>query len=534
MSEPMVELPQLSLARYFDLLKRRRWQVIPVSLLGLLVGGIIAFFVPRYYVAEAYVDYYRLPSDVQSRPTEDPFKFVVDNAQILIPQATGPTMKKLGWPESAIADGFDKRQKEREVEERVRVQDINPGQGRTYARLVVTYRDQDGSRAAAFLNTLVATWMEQQLADMRRSIERESEFANQKSRAAIGEYNAINRELTYLSSQFGFERMWDQALQREDMRLRKETAEQLEAKLDAALREVVTLEQKIEVTQRELDRTPHDLVAAADALKERFPEGSQEARWFAELTIRKQSLETAMGEAHPDRASTVRRIAQLEKLLGGSVEEGTAVENPKLVALRKELEQLTVQLAAAKASQERLDKEVKDGREEQRRRAEAAETYFAKQRALVEAQQKREEASKQLESALGLQQQLDAKAPVKQVAPAFVPKRPTEPNILVVSALGCVLGLGAAIVLILLLDLLRGTLKTVDDVERALPVPMLGAVSFLETDEERRRTTTRRRRASLVASAVLLGAVVLVTTYYVAPHRLPPFARDLLSIVLGG
>ena len=42
------------------------------------------------------------------------------------------------------------------------------------------------------------------------------------------------------------------------------------------------------------------------------------------------------------------------------------------------------------------------------------------------------------------------------------------------------------------------------------------------------------RRTSLVAGLLLAGAVVVVTTYYVAPHRLPPFARDLLSMVLGG
>ena len=88
--------------------------------------------------------------------------------------------------------------------------------------------------------------------------------------------------------------------------------------------------------------------------------------------------------------------------------------------------------------------------------------------------------------------------------------------------------------LILLLDVLRGTLKTVDDVERALSVPMLGAVSHLETLEERAKTVSRRRRSSLVAGAILMSAVVLVTTYYVAPHRLPPFALNLLSIVLGG
>ena len=34
-----VELPQLSLQRYVDLVKRRRWQLVPVSLLGLVIGA---------------------------------------------------------------------------------------------------------------------------------------------------------------------------------------------------------------------------------------------------------------------------------------------------------------------------------------------------------------------------------------------------------------------------------------------------------------------------------------------------------------
>ena len=36
------EVPQISLTRYVDLLKRRRWQVVPVSLIGLLLGGFLS------------------------------------------------------------------------------------------------------------------------------------------------------------------------------------------------------------------------------------------------------------------------------------------------------------------------------------------------------------------------------------------------------------------------------------------------------------------------------------------------------------
>ena len=46
-----IELPTVSFARYLDLLKRRTWQVVSVSLLGLVVGGLVALMIPRYYVA---------------------------------------------------------------------------------------------------------------------------------------------------------------------------------------------------------------------------------------------------------------------------------------------------------------------------------------------------------------------------------------------------------------------------------------------------------------------------------------------------
>lgn len=533
MSEPKIELPQLSLAHYFDLLKRRRWQVIPISLLGLLIGGIIAFFVPRYYVAETYVDYYRLPSDLESRPTEDPFKFVVDNATILIPQAVAATAKKLGWSESAIADPADRRQAEREIETRISVRDVNPGEGRSYARIVVAYRDRDGAKSAQFLNTLVATWMEQQVADMRRSIALQSQQANQRAIAALGEYNTINRDLTHLSVQHDFDRMWDQALQREEMRAHEESLAEQQERLDGIERDIASAQQKIAIAQRNLTATPRELDADATNLATRFPPDSQEGRWFAELRLRKQSREV-MGDAHPYRASTDQRVAWLEAQLRNRLTGGNSSDNPRILELRNEIAGLESSLAGLQASRSSLQKALVDARAEQQRRADAAETYFSKQRALQEAQIVRDEARRKLDAALDLQQQLDSKPPVKQVAEAYVPKKPTEPNIFLVAGLGCLLGLGGAILLILVLDMLRGTFKTVDDAQRELPVPMLGGVSYLETDEQRIQTASGRRRASLLAGSILFGMVVVVTTYYVAPHRLPPFAREVLAIVLGG
>lgn len=82
-----LDLPQISLQRYLELLKRRRWQVVPASLLGLLLGGIVAFFIPRYYVAETMLQHQMAPGMEAVRSKEDPFRTIVETAQITIPLA---------------------------------------------------------------------------------------------------------------------------------------------------------------------------------------------------------------------------------------------------------------------------------------------------------------------------------------------------------------------------------------------------------------------------------------------------------------
>ena len=104
---------------------------------------------------------------------------------------------------------------------------------------------------------------------------------------------------------------------------------------------------------------------------------------------------------------------------------------------------------------------------------------------------------------------------------------------MLVALLGCVIGLFAATALVLLLDVIQGSFKTVEDVEKSLTVPVLGGVSHLETEMQRRLAVRSRRRATLVAAAflTLTGGVVLL--YYFDPTRLPPFVRHMLSMVLG-
>ncbi|HEU4418909.1 MAG TPA: Wzz/FepE/Etk N-terminal domain-containing protein, partial [Planctomycetota bacterium] len=175
MQGTQIELPQLSLQRYVDLLRRRRWQVIPVSLFGLLVGGLVAFFIPRYYVADVLIEHQQVPGERSAG--KDPFKVIVDTARQTFPLAVKETLEHLHWPESRISDGYERAQAEREVRSRLYTADVNPDPDRNYAQLRVTFRDLDGKRAAAFLNALVQKWREKRLEEMRQVFERDREEA---------------------------------------------------------------------------------------------------------------------------------------------------------------------------------------------------------------------------------------------------------------------------------------------------------------------------------------------------------------------
>src|SRR5690606_41754038 len=99
---------------------------------------------------------------------------------------------------------------------------------------------------------------------------------------------------------------------------------------------------------------------------------------------------------------------------------------------------------------------------------------------------------------------------------------------------GILIGLGIAVGLIFALDAMRFTFKTLDDLERSLPIPVLGGVSHIETVEQRTQTRRSRIVISGFAFLFLFLIVAIVTIYYAQPARLPVWARDILDLVLGG
>ena len=536
-----LDLPPISMRRYFDLLKRWCWQVIPISLLGLLIGGLVAFFIPRYYVADSTLVYETPPGEEVASATEDPLFAIVDSAIATVPNAIEPTVKLLGWEEGSIPDLYERTQRLKALEARLNVYDINASKGRKYAKILVVFRDRDGLRAATFVNTLVDTWKAQRLKELRSGVEKRKADATQRYNDNVRAFDQYLLRRKYLERTYQIEPNFNIDVQRAEYKTRKEAQLRRKAELSALRAEIVGLQEQ----QKQLiDRRATMPLRVLAEVRTNDPALLKEptvVKLTTEIRYYEKALENIQ-DGNPDRVRNQKMIAKLKaelaeeitRVAGAGVADADGmVENPALAQLLVELDRVELALRTKQALVEPLQKEVAQQGVDLARLSDGYAEYTSLLRAIGETEASLASTHADVDAANEMLGKLNNDAPVKVQILAAPPPRPTEPNILLVALIGCVLGLGAAIGLILLLDLLQGSFKTVDDVERGLPVPVLGGVSHLETDVERQQASRGRRRITLVTAAfvVLISAVVLL--FYWDPTRLPPFVRDLLALVLG-
>ena len=533
-----VDLPQVSLQRYVDLVKRRRWQLLPISLLGLLVGGLVALLIPRFYVAETLLVHQAIPGEEQRG--EDPFRYIVDSARLSIPLSARKAAEQLKWEETLVADPHQRTQFDKDLVSRIFVQDSNPEQKRQFAHIRVFFRDRDGKRAASFLNTLVAVWIKSRVEDLRKPVEERRRQAKTEFDNWTRTVDTLRENKRTIEQRHQIDPTIDLPARRQASVARQLVAreqaqalEQLEGSLQALERLVA------ELTDR-LAALPARVPPAVEQLAEQAKGNPLAAVLLLQIEAKRQEVESTWvpgTKEHKRHKATLELWEKrLRDMLAPTELGGDGlVPNPAHEALAAELAKKTRERDVARKQIEARKLAVETERQRIEDLAVAWQAYETKIEELADAEAARKTARTELDRAEELLNKLDSKPPVTvpDGAAATVPPRPTDPSIWLVSLIGCVLGLGAAIGLILLLDVLQGTFKTVEDVERALSVPVLGGMSHLETEEERRDLQRVRKRNSLVVLALLMlgGAVLLI--YLVNPSALPSFVRDVLSFLLG-
>lgn len=532
-----IELPQLSLQRYVDLVRRRRWQLLPVSLLGLLVGAVVAFLIPRYYVAEATLDYHRVDEGGERGGVDDPFGKIVRSACLSIPFYVGKAMERMKWPEALSADYSVRAQAEKEMRARVFAYDNNPGEkGRDFAQIRVTCRDIDPDRAYTMANAVIDVWKEETVAKLLKQHQT-------LLRGATEEYQTYDERCTRLIDQirgieerYGINPSLPESLQYE---LAKARREQASRQLDEYRRK----DAELKATQAALELMRDDLAKLEPRIKPTLADLLELVAVRPDLAARVQALQRFRddAEAFPEgsqvREKRERQLHSEEERLWKALpierdEEGR-VPNRRYVELVKKIEDSSRAVALLTREVAGLDEAVRAQQQRDGAQVEGFKELRLNQKDLETALSRRKAAEARMQDHDSRIAWLQSNDPVSIISPARKPPHPTDPNIFVVAIIGAVLGLGVAIGLILLLDLLQGSFKTADDVERGLGLPVLGGMSHLETEEERLSQWRGRRRAASAAFAFVALVVVVVTLYYRAPTKLPTVVRELLDLLLG-
>lgn len=534
-----VDLPQISLQRYVDLLKRRRWQLVPVSLLGLLVGGFVAFLIPRYYVSDTLLQH-ESTGESSRGAGEDPFRQIVDSAQLTIPLYVGEAMRQLKWPEALVADASQRTLSERAASDRIEVWDGNRGdKGRRYAQIRVSYSDRDGARAAALLNTLVQVWLELRKKELRDPVEAARREANEAATRWSTTYERYLGEKKQIERDYGILPNVDLQLQRERQREESGLQQKREELLLATRKQRAELDAAAERKRAALLALPERVPLDPIALQQQLAGDPTAIGLVANIANVRLGL-SRWREGSPRRATMAAMLSELEAQLREKLtaldlelDDQGLIPNPQREALRQAIAADEVQIAGLDAQLVLLEGSTAAETTRLGRLIEGFALWEQKLADLDNAKKERDDARDRARLAEEKLGQLQKQTPVYVVQEARVPPAPTEPNVLLVAFLGCVLGLAVAIGLVLLIDLLQATFKTVDDVERGVPLPVLGGMSHLETEEERLSARKSRRRTSLIAVALTSLVALIVTIYYVDNTRLPGPVRDLLTMLLG-
>lgn len=532
-----VDVPQISLQRYVELLKRRRWQVIPVSLIGLVIGGLVAFFIPRYYVAETLIEHQAVPGQNSTR-SDDPFKSIVDSAYWTIPQAVGAAMTALNWPE-AKATGYQLQENERAVRDNLKVYDSNAGSStrEDYAQIRVTFRDRDGLRSAEFLNALVEAWIKKRLEELRRPSEESRSSAAERVRLLKQDQDQLVREKQGLALQHKLDPQLGPEIQYAKVKDEQFAQVALRGTRTDLDRELATLQKAQQADRDKLvsvspraKEDPDELLKAVSATPQGAALATQILYW---RDVLQNFLPGTSRHAEAQRGIVQCEKKMLELIGPRDVDADGLVPNPEYETLRKVIEAREAEILLKSADLQKIDDQLAAEVARVESLIVGYEKYRSVSNRLAEVEKDIARALDDLRDAEAVLANLGKQETVKQRNKANAPPRPTDPNILLVAMLGCVLGLGLAISLILALDIVQGTFKTIEDVERGLPVPVLGGMSHLETEFEREQLLRSRRRISFAAAGFVFLCTAVVVVFYIDPNHLPPIVRDVLALLLG-
>jgi succinoglycan biosynthesis transport protein ExoP len=445
---------------YWRIIRIRKTVILAVFLLVVLTTTAVTFLLPQTFMSIARIEVSKEGGDIsgllqlQSAPQQyDPYFIQTEFEKIRSQKILNQVINDLG-----LIDTWGKRFNL----DRLRPQEayallskqIDLRQSRNTSLIEIRAYSDNKDEAAAIANKIAQVYKKSRI-DMRKELSESGisalkEEFDQQTKKVLDVQKAVDEQRMKL----GISELGESVLSATS---EQESVRNLERDRDGYL---IAYTQANELVQNLQKLSPKELrqaipTAAADPLMDKLLAN------LAEAEHRFVTMSTDLSPEHPD----VLRVAELIKTVNRQIDErvqGVMTGLSKLVASKKAtLDTLTAEVEKAKT----LDTT---------RRA-LYSPYFAAKRDLETQQRIRDTIYMRI-----LQETVDAKIPkstlVEIVDDAEAGNRPVRPNIPLNIALGVIVGLIMGFGLAFFIEYLDTSVKTIDDVERAMQAPVLGVI----------------------------------------------------------
>ncbi len=447
---------------YWRVIRSRKEIILAVMLLVVLTGTAYTFTLPRIYRAQARILVREDSLDVdvferQFTSSYNPFflrtQFEIIQSRPILTQVVQSLNLVERWSRPKRGDRGGGQQLTEEDALVILQRSVRVDQSRDTSLIAINVFRQDPQEAADIANEIAKAYREQRLTLKRKELRRGLDAMRAELEKQRESVQAAEQELERLRRELGV------ALLTRGQRADKIRLQQLEADRIAARVDMLSRKARME----QLEGLSGEELMDAAAYIVNDAEISAIRRQLLDIDVQLRLLLENLGENHPD----VRRLR------GGREELMSKMERA-LAGLKRGLRS---EYEVSRARYEALENELQKAREaditaegDRFLPFDRAERELQLQRTILEALEARVR-----------QESIKMDIPRTQVEiiePAEPPSlnRPVSPNFLLNVILSVVIGLIAGVGLAYFIEYLDTSVKTVDDVERYLGVPVIGVI----------------------------------------------------------
>jgi uncharacterized protein involved in exopolysaccharide biosynthesis len=511
---------------FLAILKRRAWQIVIPCALGISIGTFMASVMPRSFSVQTQLEVHEVTPPIGGRgfeATSISREIANAGAMVRAPERVRSVVEKQEWSDYAGLSREEQFEFLNKLISRIGVVPIVSKTQQGSQFITIRYADSEPQRAAQFLNDLRDAYVREMVVRGREKAKEDREKLQNFRKDKEQIFGETQRRLSELNKKYKLsptqpspgsnqQRAEDplytlvQAAQKD--LTDAETQLKLEKQSNARLRDAY---------EREPDQVPEQLVSQGVSVDARIADIETQI-----ANINRTIAEKGWRPAHSEyqrSQDTIRSLEEQKKQILGvgttSTVETTYKQNPKRIALLRQLEEsdakiegLTARVKTLEANQKELNAklvELTDVYREVNQLAQERDNAQAAFTLADEAYQRQKDFYEYISGPPG--------NPFEVIERAEPPREPTSPIVPLVIALYGAVGLGLGLATSVLAEFGRNAFRSVGDVARSMSVPVLGAVGEIVTRSELRNRTVRRAAVGL-ASLGLIGAVLWVTWAY--------------------